>query len=163
MQVFLLTGSNIGDSRSFLQQAKTAIASAVGNIINESGIYKTEPWGNKDQQDFLNQVLEVSTDLEPEVLLQTILNIEHKMGRYRMGKWGPRVIDIDLLFYGDLVMQTQRLTIPHPLLHERKFTLMPISEIAPDFIHPVLHRTMNELLDNCPDTSSVERENDHRS
>jgi 2-amino-4-hydroxy-6-hydroxymethyldihydropteridine diphosphokinase len=156
-QLFLLTGSNIGDSAAYLHEASENIASRVGSIVNQSGIYKTEPWGNKNQQDFLNQVLEVQTSLGPEEVLQQILTIELEMGRNRIEKWGPRVIDIDLLFYGNLVMQTQRLTIPHPLLHERRFTLMPLAEIAPEFMHPVLNRTMKKLLEVCQDSGVVEK------
>lgn len=157
MQVFLLTGSNMGDSAGYLREAEEHITSRVGMIVKRSAIYKTEPWGNKDQQYFLNQVVEIQTVLEPEEVLHTILNIELEMGRNRILKWGPRVIDIDLLFYGSLIMQSQRLTIPHPLLHERRFTLLPLSEIAPGFIHPVLNQTIQLLLDTCADTSLVER------
>ncbi len=153
--IYLLLGSNIGDSRYHLDTAISFIRSRVGTIVQQSSIYKTEPWGNKEQQDFLNQVLEVHTLLEPEEVLRQLLVIEQEMGRERMEKWGPRVIDIDILFYADSVMQTQRLTIPHPFLHERRFTLLPLDEIAPNFIHPVLHKTINELLSQCADGSVV--------
>lgn len=153
--IYLLSGSNIGDSSHHLDTAISFIRSRVGAITQKSSIYKTEPWGNKEQQDFLNQVLEVHTSLEPEEVLRQLLLIEQEMGRKRMEKWGPRVIDIDILFYEIRVMQTQRLTIPHPLLHERRFTLLPLAEIAPNFIHPVLHKTINELLAQCADSSVV--------
>jgi 2-amino-4-hydroxy-6-hydroxymethyldihydropteridine diphosphokinase len=155
--VYLLTGSNIGNSLGYLQQARSGIVSKVGEVVTASSIYKTEPWGKKDQQDFLNQVLEVKTNLSPQDVLHTILAIELEMGRNRIEKWGPRVIDIDLLFYGNLVLNTQRLTIPHPLLHERRFTLLPLAEIAPTFNHPVFNQPINELLRDCPDTSTVDR------
>jgi 2-amino-4-hydroxy-6-hydroxymethyldihydropteridine diphosphokinase len=156
-KIYLLTGSNIGNSQAHLQLAVDKISIAVGLITKQSTIYKTEPWGNKDQQDFLNQVLEVTTTLKPAEVLSTILDIEHQMGRNRIHKWEPRIIDIDLLFYGDEIINTPQLIVPHPLLHERMFTLLPLSEIAQDFVHPVLKKTIGELLIECTDTSLVDR------
>lgn len=155
--IYLLTGSNIGNSQEHLQTAMAKIAVAVGVVSQQSGVYKTEPWGNKNQQDFLNQVLEIETELNPEEVLRTILAIETEMGRNRLRKWEPRIIDIDLLFYGNTIIRTQNLIVPHPLLHERRFTLLPLAEIAPDWVHPVFHQTVSELLESCTDTSLVEK------
>ncbi len=156
-KIYLLTGSNIGNSQAHLQSAIEHIAGAIGVISKRSGVYKTEPWGNKNQQDFLNQVLEVETGLSPQEVLTTILGIELEMGRNRKHKWEPRIIDIDLLFYADYIIYTPDLIVPHPLLQERRFTLLPLAEIAPDFIHPVLDQTIKVLLESCTDTSLVEK------
>ena len=156
-KLYLLLGGNLGNRTLYLQQARETIASQVGTIVQASGIFETAAWGKTDQPSFLNQVLEVETQLGPEQVLQTINLIEHELGRERLEHWGARVIDIDILFYDDLVQQTQRLTIPHPQLHLRRFTLQPLLEVAPDLVHPVLQQTINELLTNCPDTLEVKR------
>lgn len=150
-KLYLLLGGNLGDRTLYLQQARESIAAQVGRISQSSSLYETAAWGKTDQPSFLNQVLEVETILSPEDVLQTINQIEHDLGRIRVEHWGARVIDIDILFYDDLVQQTQRLTIPHPQLHLRRFTLLPLHEIAPDLLHPVLEQSINELLEACPD------------
>lgn len=147
----------MGNSQEHLIQAKSFIQHQIGEVVNSSSVYKTEPWGNKNQQDFLNQVLEVQTLLSPQDLLLQIFSIEQTMGRNRLQKWEPRVIDIDILFYGSLILDTPNLNIPHPLLHERRFTLLPLSEIAPQFKHPIKLQTIDELLISCPDKSLVEK------
>lgn len=154
---YLLTGSNMGNSAEHLHAARQNIRHKLGIVTNASSMYKTAPWGNTNQQDFLNQVLELQTEVTPENVLETILQIEQEMGRTRLYKWEPRIIDIDILFASDVVMQTPELAIPHPLLHERRFTLVPLCEIAPEFIHPVLHKTIRQLLDACSDDSLVEK------
>lgn len=156
-QVFLLLGSNLGDRPQVLAAAREAIAGQAGAIINQSAIYETQPWGITDQPAFLNQVLEISTPLPPEELLRTILNIEHDLGRVRYERWGARVIDIDILYFGRLVMDSARLTLPHPRIQDRRFVLAPLAEIAPDFIHPLLQKTSSKLLLQCPDTSAVSK------
>jgi 2-amino-4-hydroxy-6-hydroxymethyldihydropteridine diphosphokinase len=153
--LFLLTGSNIGNSVQHLQQAKQFINERIGITVKSSSVYKTEPWGNKDQQDFLNQVLLVQTKLLAEDALIQLLQIEKEMGRNRLQKWEPRIIDIDILFWGDSIIETESLRVPHPLLHERMFTLLPLAEIANNYVHPVLHKTIEELLQSCNDTSAV--------
>lgn len=157
MQLFLLLGANLGDRVQTLAQAQTRLVQAVGPLVGASGLYETAPWGVTDQPAYLNQVLELDTQLPPpDVLVQTQA-IEQALGRVRLHRWGARVIDIDLLYYADTVLRTDRLTLPHPLLHERRFTLVPLCELAPYFIHPVLHQTNAELLQQCPDTGEVSR------
>lgn len=156
-QVFLLTGSNVGNSLANLQTAARFISDEVGEVIHASSIYKTAPWGNTNQQDFLNQVLWVETDKNPREVLELVLAIELKMGRVREQKWAPRTIDIDILFFDDLLIQEPDLQVPHPLLHLRKFTLQPLLEIAPTLLHPLLKQTITDLVATCPDDSLVEK------
>ncbi|GHA54714.1 2-amino-4-hydroxy-6-hydroxymethyldihydropteridine diphosphokinase [Pontibacter akesuensis] len=154
-KLYLLLGGNLGERTSYLQQARESIAAQVGGIQHCSKIYETAAWGKTDQPSFLNQVLEVKTTLAPEQVLQHINNIEQELGRVRLEHWGSRVIDIDILFYDSLVLQTQRLTIPHPQLHKRRFTLLPLAEIAPELVHPVLETSIKQLLQECSDTLEV--------
>ena len=153
--VFLLLGSNLGERLQILQSAAGLIEERVGVIQSSSSVYETAPWGVLDQPVFLNQIVEVQTALMPEEVLRIILEIEHELGRIRYERWGARVIDIDMLYFNDLVLDSARLTIPHPRLHERRFTLIPLNEIAPDFIHPLLLKTNKELLDECTDPGAV--------
>lgn len=125
---YLLLGGNLGDRKAALQQACHRIEPAIGKITTASGIYETAAWGLENQQAFLNQVLAVQTILSPLALISQINFIEADLGRVREIRWGARVIDIDILFYGDLVLQTQRLTIPHPELANRRFTLVPLAD-----------------------------------
>jgi len=155
--IYLLTGTNIGDSKTNLQTAFDFIQQQIGKIIDASHVYKTEPWGNKDQQLFLNQVLKVETQLSPYQLLETILEIEKGMGRNRKVKYEPRIIDIDILFFDDEIIDENDLQIPHPLLHERRFTLVPLNEIATNLIHPKFKKTIAQLLNECTDSGIVEK------
>jgi 2-amino-4-hydroxy-6-hydroxymethyldihydropteridine diphosphokinase len=115
------------------------------HIVKSSSYYHTRPWGKTDQADFINAVVQVETELTPRELLELCLAIEKQMGRIRDEKWGPRIIDIDILCYGTQVLQEPNLTIPHPYLHERAFVLVPLNEIAPDYVHPVLQQRVAEL------------------
>jgi 2-amino-4-hydroxy-6-hydroxymethyldihydropteridine diphosphokinase len=152
---YLLLGSNIGDRVAYLQQAQARIAAVIGPVVQYSNIYETAAWGLTNQQAFLNQVLQVTTVLPPEILLTSINKIENNLGRVREIKWAARVIDIDILFYEKIILQTSKLTIPHPHLHHRRFTLVPLAEIAPSYCHPILQKTTVELLDMCTDNLPV--------
>lgn len=156
-RVYLATGSNMGDKAANLATALELIELYVGDVTQVSGVYRTAAWGIEDQPDFLNQALTVDTNLTPENLLLAVMEIEKKMGRERLIRWGERLIDIDILFYGQLVSHSQRLTIPHPFIQERNFVLQPLLEIAPDLIHPVFQKSIRELAAACPDPLAVER------
>ena len=153
--VYLLLGSNLGDRLQVMRAASELIDMQIGSIVSSSSIYETAPWGVLDQPSFLNQVLEVETEMAPEEVLRIILDIEHELGRVRYERWGARVIDIDILYFDSLILDTARLTIPHPRLHERRFTLAPLAEIAPNFIHPVLDKSSEQLMAECTDISKV--------
>ena len=155
--IFLLLGSNQGHAEENLSNARYALEQHAGIILKPSSIYRTEAWGNTDQPDFYNQVLEINTDLEPHALLDTILKIEKDLGRVRAEKWGPRLTDIDILFYEDKVIHSESLSIPHPGLPFRRFTLVPLNEIAPDIIHPGLKKNIKTLLAECSDVSDVKK------
>ncbi|HTI58013.1 2-amino-4-hydroxy-6-hydroxymethyldihydropteridine diphosphokinase [Mucilaginibacter sp.] len=145
IDVFLLLGSNLGDRQAFLSNARDHIETDVAPIISVSSVYETQSWGKTDQPDYLNQVLYLKTDVPARVLLEKILHIEMLMGRKREEKWGSRIIDIDILFYGQEIISETDLNIPHPELHKRMFTLEPLNEITPHFIHPVLNKSIFEL------------------
>ena len=154
-QVYLALGTNIGDRERNLKTAKDEMLSEA-TIVKESSIYVTPPWGYADQPDFLNQVIEVSTQLEPLPLLHFLKDIENRMGRKKLIRNGPRLIDLDILFYGDRVVDIDDLQIPHPRMEGRTFVLVPLSEIAPDLIHPMLEISVREMLIGI-DTSGVTR------
>ncbi len=143
--VFLSLGTNLGDREANLRNAITALAPQVRGT-RESPVYETAPWGFEDQPSFLNMVVEGETDLPPLELLKFLKTLETELGRTPTFRYGPRLIDLDILFYDDLILQTPELTIPHPKLHERTFVLMPLVDLAPDFVHPVLQRTIADLL-----------------
>lgn len=154
-QAFILLGTNLGDRINNLEKARNEIDLKIGKVIKTSNLYETAPWGITDQPSFINQVLQVSTCLKAEKILSLVLKIELDMGRKREIKWGSRLIDIDILYFGNKIIKKQELTVPHPFLQERRFTLVPLAEIAPDFIHPILQNTNSELLEKCEDDSNV--------
>jgi 2-amino-4-hydroxy-6-hydroxymethyldihydropteridine diphosphokinase len=154
---YLLTGGNLGNRYNNLNEAMLQVQQHCGDILAASGIYETEAWGIKDQNSFLNQALRIETSLEPKELLEQILNIETSMGRLRDKKYGPRLIDIDILFYADRIIKTQDLQVPHPFVHKRRFALQCLAEIAPGLLHPVFNKTISELLQECQDPLKVKK------
>lgn len=156
-RVYLLLGSNEGDREQWLRDAITQVATNCGTIIRMSSMYSTAAWGLEDQPDFLNMALAIDTRLSPTNLLVIIQEIEKDLGRQRLVKWGQRTLDIDILFYGNEIINHSDLKVPHPSLQDRRFALVPLSEIAPDFIHPVVNKTITALLDECLDTLEVHK------
>jgi len=155
--VFLLLGTNLGNRIGNLAQAIRLVDQQVGKVTKVSSVYETSAWGKTDQPAFLNQAIEIRTDHGAEVVLKKVLAIEEQLGRKRREKWGERIIDIDILFFGDEVHTSDQLNIPHPQLANRKFTLIPLNEIAAELVHPTLKKKVFELLANCPDELSVHR------
>jgi 2-amino-4-hydroxy-6-hydroxymethyldihydropteridine diphosphokinase len=151
----ILLGSNLGDRLLELETARRLINERIGVVDRSSSVFETEAWGNTNQAAFLNRVVSGRTPKNPHQVMQYALAIEEEMGRFREKKWAPRSIDIDLLFLDDQVITSPELTLPHPLLHQRKFTLVPLCEIFPDFRHPVLNLSMTELLAGLSDPLAV--------
>ena len=154
---YLLIGGNLGDRAAYLAEAINQISAQCGRVISTSSIYETAAWGNVNQPAFYNQAVKLITILSPEALIERLLAIENEMGRVRTEKYGPRTIDLDILMINDIVIDTPTLTIPHPQLHNRRFALLPLHEIAPALHHPVLNKTIHELLLNCLDTLDVQK------
>lgn len=153
----MLLGSNEGIPLQNLSLAADRIAGQAGPIIARSAIYRTAPWGKSDQPDFYNQALEITSSMTPRPLLKTLLEIECEMGRVRLERWGPRIIDIDILLFGDLILNEPDLVVPHPGLPFRRFALLPLADLAPDLIHPALKKSVRQLLDESPDTLMATR------
>ena len=147
-------GGNVGNTLSSLRQAIDKLGQ-YGTVVSQSSVYKTAAWGKTDQQDFLNQAVLLLTSLPVTELLDAVLRIEEDMGRKRLEKYGPRIIDIDILLYNDSVIKDAGLTVPHPQLQYRRFALTPLNEIASSVVHPVLNKTIQELLQDCPDDLEV--------
>jgi len=155
-KVYFLIGGNLGDREQILQSTVESLGNDVGKILNVSAIYETEPWGFEHEQSFLNQVVVVESNLLPEAVLDQTQRIEKNLGRVRKkNRYSERTIDVDILFYDDLIIDTERLEVPHPRMGERMFALAPLAEIAPDFIHPVMDKSILEMKSSCPDTSEV--------
>jgi 2-amino-4-hydroxy-6-hydroxymethyldihydropteridine diphosphokinase len=153
--VFLLLGTNLGDRKKNLTVARNAIELAVGPITNASAVYETAAWGKTNQAEFLNQAIAVETMFSPERVLEEILGIEHNMGRKRDIKWAERIMDIDILLYENEIIDRPHLRVPHPELPNRRFALVPLTEIAGDVVHPINKNTIRSLLASCPDTLMV--------
>ena len=155
--LYLLLGGNIGDRLQYLNNAKIELEKQIGKCVNQSGVYETKPWGFEHCTFFLNQLLVITTTLAPHQVLDTILEIEQKLGRVRNGATlQARTIDIDILFYDSVIIKDNFLEIPHPRIAERKFALVPLSEVNNNFMHPVYYKTMHQLLVECNDQLQVE-------
>ena len=150
-RAFIGAGANLGEPVRQIRQAQDALQKSPGiEFLGASSLYRTQPVGPVEQPPFINAVFALEAEIGPQELLSLLLDIEQKMGRVRKERWGPRVIDLDLLFYGDEVIKEQGLEAPHPRLHERRFVLAPLAEIAPGFVHPVIQKSVSELLAGLP-------------
>jgi len=155
---YLLLGTNLGDRMQNLTTAIAFIAKEIGHVFAKSSVYETAAWGKTDQPGFLNQAIAVKSDLAPMQLLKVLLAIEQKMGRVRLERWGERLIDIDIIFYEDIIVQdNDDLHLPHPEMHKRRFVLAPLNEIAADFIHPIFKEKISSILTNLTDELTVEK------
>jgi 2-amino-4-hydroxy-6-hydroxymethyldihydropteridine diphosphokinase len=158
-QAHLCLGGNLGNPVAVFDSATHALQSHDIATKCKSGIYRSEAWGMENAPDFLNQVIEVETRLSAADLMHTLLEVEHRLGRERTyaDKYESRIIDIDILLFDNSIIDSEHLHIPHPRMHLRRFVLEPLAEIAPDLIHPVLHKTIAQLLKDCPDKGRIEK------
>ncbi len=156
-KAYLLTGGNLGNRQENLATARNLITAQCGHIVAASSLYETAAWGNTDQPAFLNQALEVATTLNARQLIRRVLKAEKQMGRIREEKYGPRIIDIDILLFNNEKHNYHFLKLPHPEMQNRRFALVPLAEIAPSAIHPRLHKTVAELLEECKDDLGVKK------
>jgi len=157
INVYLLLGSNLGNRLTYLEEAARHINKEAGNIVKQSAVFETQSWGNTEVPDYLNQVLLLQTLLLPHELLRKLLQIELLLGRERLEKWGARTLDIDILFYGSDIINDADLVVPHPHLHNRRFTLVPLAELAPNLVHPVLNKTISLLKNELNDDLQVKK------
>lgn len=160
MGIYLLVGSNLGDRYRNIQQAIHLVQDRIGTIIKASSIYESEAWGETNQPDFYNQVVEVETGLSHEKLLHQVKEIEKTLGKNKIGKWRERLIDLDILYYRNRIVKTSQLIIPHPEIQNRNFTLMPLCEIAKDEVHPLLLKTHEQLWQESQDPLQVWKKKD---
>lgn len=149
--VILSLGGNLGDVQQVFVKAIISLQKKIGNLMLSSSLYKTKAWGVENQPDFLNQVIVLVSDLTPMEVLEVCLTVEEDLGRVRKERWHERIIDIDVLFYNDELIKTENLLIPHPYIQDRNFILYPLVEVIPDFLHPVLKKTLRELKKCCKD------------
>lgn len=156
-KAYLILGGNIGDVQKHFDKALHLIEEKIGKITGRSAIYRTAAWGYEQQPDFLNIVVKIKTGLSAETLMLACLEIEKKLGRKREFKNAPRTIDIDILFYDKQIIQTETLQVPHPRIAERKFVLIPLNELSPNLKHPVLKKTIHQLLTDCTDGLEVSK------
>ena len=156
-QVVLLLGGNLGNRVQNLSKALEALQQDVGTIQKKSSIYETAAWGITDQPNFLNQVVIIKTHLTAQEVIKKIFVIEKQLGRERLIKMGPRLIDIDILFYDDKIIENKNLIVPHPRIQDRKFVLEPLNEIIPNYIHPIINKSVQLLLQECTDTLNVKK------
>ena len=156
----MLFGSNMGDKNKIFAQACLYINNRCGRVVQVSSAYESEPWGFETEEWFLNRVIMVETELDPEALMQQLLDIEAELGRVRHPEiqgYTSRTADLDILYYGNRIVLTDSLTIPHPRLHQRRFALLPMCEVAPQLVHPAFSFTQTELLRRCHDFSEVRK------
>ncbi len=157
-EVYLVTGGNMGNRAWYLSHAADSIQVKCGGFIKrQSSLYETEPWGKEDQASFLNQAICIDTSFSPQKLLSVILEIEETLGRKREVRFGPRTIDIDMIFYNDEVITLPGLKVPHPQMEQRRFVLAALQEIAPDKMHPILHKSITTLIHECTDLLKVNK------
>lgn len=157
---YVLFGSNLGDKNQLFAQSCQLINNRCGRIVTVSAAYESEPWGFEANEWFLNRIIVVETELTPEDMLWHLLDIEKELGRIRdpeIHGYASRTVDLDILYYGSCIIHTDVLTVPHPRLHLRRFALVPLCEVAPELLHPVLQLTQAELLECCHDDGIVRR------
>ena len=157
MDVYLLTGSNLGERHVNLELAQQRIAAEAGAVLTASAVYETEPWGVHDQPWFLNQVLRISTAHQPQQLLAILKKVEKDISGEKQRHWGERLLDIDILFYGNEIIEEDNLNVPHPQIINRNFTLIPLAEVAPEIVHPLLHKKIKDILKETKDTLKVKK------
>ncbi len=156
-KAYLLTGGNQGDRMLYLHQALVLLNGHCGKAVNQSPVYETAAWGNENQSTFLNQALELDTAYTSNELMTKLLWVEAQMGRQRFERYGPRTIDIDMLFFNNDIYAAPGLIVPHPEVQNRRFVLQPLSDIAACYIHPVLKKSVSQLLQECPDKLPVKK------
>jgi 2-amino-4-hydroxy-6-hydroxymethyldihydropteridine diphosphokinase len=156
-KTYLLLGSNMGNNKAQLSNAIVQIEKKIGSVTRQSSLYATDAWGNTKQPDFLNQVIIVETGLSAIQTMETILSIEKKMGRLRTVKNAPRIIDIDILFFNNEIIDQEHLSVPHPQIQNRRFVLVPLNQLSPNLRHPVLKKSVHQLLIHCPDKLNVKK------
>lgn len=157
--VYILLGSNLGDRKLLVNQACKMMEERCGRIVAQSRLYESEPWGFKSEHWFLNKVVVLDTEMSPDDLMDALLAIEKELGRDRTTPhdgYVSRPMDLDILYWGnDLVVEKQHVIVPHPRLHQRRFTLLPLCDVAPDYVHPILKKTNLQLLDECRDNGKI--------